>query len=366
MLAPRTRFTCAIGIGGIGAGILYALEGDHNLGRNESRLGELRDARDYCKLHIVEHYIARLMGSSREADSFQVWPIGVVGNDAMGTQILAEMKDAGLDVQFVRVHPILKTLFSVCFIYPDSSGGNITSNNSAAGTLNVDDLKNAVPKMKAAGERGVALCLPEVPLQIRKSFLQLASDCGNYRVCSFALGEIEQAKKMGMFSLADLVTLNQEEASALVGDGRQRVLDERILVEGGTKLTATRPGLRMVVSAGQKGAYAFESGRLQLCPAPVLQVISTAGAGDALLAGVVSGLASGMPFLLPDESASLFSGRKLYSALDLGVLIASFSVCSPHSIHPDATLENLLTFAESRGANVAFIRSKFLGCDELP
>ena len=175
--------------------------------------------RDYCKLHIVEHYIARLMGSSRDPASFRVWPVGVVGNDAVGRQILTEMSAAGMDTQFVRSHPALKTLFSVCFNYPDGSGGNITSSNSAAGALTADDLRAASPYMKAAGAHGVALCLPEVPLEMRREFLELASDCGNYRACSFALGEIEEAQIMGLFSLTDLLALNQEEASALLGDG---------------------------------------------------------------------------------------------------------------------------------------------------
>ena len=69
MLALRANaergFKCAIGIGGIGAGMIYALKGDHELGRNESRLGELLDSRDYCKLHIVLHYIARLRQGAR-------------------------------------------------------------------------------------------------------------------------------------------------------------------------------------------------------------------------------------------------------------------------------------------------------------
>ena len=82
-------------------------------------------------------------------------------------------------------------------MYPDGSGGNITSSNSAAAALSVDDLKAAAPYMKAAGARGVALCAPEVPLPLRRDFLELASDCGNYRVCSFVLGEIEEARKMG-------------------------------------------------------------------------------------------------------------------------------------------------------------------------
>jgi len=122
-------FTCAIGIGGIGSGIMYALDGERELGRNESRMGELLDARDYCKLHIVGHYIARLMGAGGARDSFQVWPIGMVGNDEIGSRLLDEMSAAGMQMQFVRSDPVLKTLFSVCFIYPDGSGGNITSSN---------------------------------------------------------------------------------------------------------------------------------------------------------------------------------------------------------------------------------------------
>src|SRR5271165_511886 len=275
MLALRANaergFTCAIGVGGIGAGMVYALQGEHELGRNESRLGELLDSRDYCKLHIVLHYVARLMGSGRGPASFRVWPVGVVGNDAAGHQLLTEMSVAGLDTQFVRTHPALKTPFSVCFIYPDGSGGNITSSNSAAGALSIDDLKAASPCMKAAGAHGVALCLPEVPLKLRRDFLELASECGNYRVCSFVLGEIEEARRMGLVALADLMALNQEEASALLGNGPGQVLDEGLLVERATELTAAHPRLRLIVSVGRKGAYGFEFGNSEFCPAPVIQ-----------------------------------------------------------------------------------------------
>jgi sugar/nucleoside kinase (ribokinase family) len=360
MLALRANaergFTCAIGVGGIGAGIIYALQGDHELGRNESRLGELLDSRDYCKLHIVLHYVARLMGSRREPEpgSFQVWPVGVVGSDAAGSQILTEMSAAGMDTRFVRTHPVLRTPFSICFMYPDGSGGNITSSNSAAAALSVDDLKAAATYMKAAGARGVALCAPEVPLPLRRDFLKLASDCGNYRVCSFVLGEIEEARKMGLIDLADLLALNEEEASALVGEGPGHVLEESLLAQRSAALTLAFPRLRVIVSAGRRGAYGFERGHSQYCPAPVVQPISTAGAGDALLAGVLCGLAAGIPFIIPNErGADSFSGRTLQTALDLGVLNGSFSVTSPHSIHPDAAMETLLAFAGSHGASIS-------------
>ncbi len=301
MLALRANtergFTCAVGVGGVGAGIIYVLNDEHELGRNESRLGTLLDARDYCKLHIVAHYIARLMGGSGARSSFPVWPIGVVGNDTTGIRLLGEMDGAGMDVRFVRTHPSLKTQFSVCYVYPDGSGGNITSSNSAAQALNLDDLKAAVPLMKMAGPRGVAICVPEVPLTLRQSFLRLAADCGNYRVCSFALGEIEEARRMGLISLADLLAFNQEEASALFGSPPGLVLDEGSLLRLAARFTADQPQTRLVISVGRRGAYGFESGSSQFFPAPVLQPMSTGGAGDALLAGIVCGMAAGIPFL---------------------------------------------------------------------
>jgi sugar/nucleoside kinase (ribokinase family) len=357
MLALRANaergFTSAIGIGGIGAGIVYSLYGEHDLGRNESRLGELLDSQDYCKLHIIEHNIAQLMGVGRARSSFRVLPIGVVGNDATGTRLLGEMSAVGLDLRFVRRDPSSKTLFSVCFIYPDGSGGNITSGNSAARTLSADDLGLASPYMKTAGPRALALCVPEVPLELRRQFLELATHCGNYRACSFVLGEIEQAQQTGLIALADLLALNQEEASALLNSSSGRVLDEKLLAEYAAVYTATHPAMRLVVSVGAQGAYGFEDGRMQHCPAPVLQPRSTAGAGDALLAGVLSALAAGIPFILPDEGGGTFSDRVLRTALDFGVLIASFSVTSEHSIHPDAVMKNVIAFAEQQGAIIS-------------
>ena len=345
-------FTAVIGIGGIGAGIVYALKGEHELGRNESRLGELLDSRDYCKLHIVEHYIARLMGSGGDPDSLRVWPIGVVGNDKTGKELLSEMRAVGMDTRFVRRDSVLKTMFSVCLVYPDGSGGNITSSNSAAASLNASDLEAAAPYMRAAGARGVALCLPEVPLEFRRGFLTLASECGNYCVCSFALGEMEEAKRKRLVSQADLLALNQEEASALFESRSCHILNVGLLTRCAEEFTAARRGLRIVISAGSRGAYGFEGGRSQFCPAPLLEPVSTAGAGDALLAGILCGLAAAIPFIEPDGHGESFSGRVLRTALEFGVLNASFSVTSVHTIHPDVTLRNLLEFAGSCGASL--------------
>jgi hypothetical protein len=89
-------------------------------------------------------------------------------------------------------------------------------------------------------------------LELRREFLELATHCGNYRACSFALGDIEEAQKMGLIALTDLLALNQEEASALFGSGSGYLLGEELLAEYAATYTATHPALRMVVNPGPR------------------------------------------------------------------------------------------------------------------
>ena len=81
------QFQSMLGVGGIGTGVFFALEGNHTLGREESRSGHFLDQRDYCKLHIICHYVKVLLG-----DEFEVIPIGKVGRDEPGKRLLEEMR----------------------------------------------------------------------------------------------------------------------------------------------------------------------------------------------------------------------------------------------------------------------------------
>jgi len=58
----KMRFTGVIGTGGIGAGKFFVLNGNHTLGREESRNGHFLDIHDYCKQHIILYYIRKLLG----------------------------------------------------------------------------------------------------------------------------------------------------------------------------------------------------------------------------------------------------------------------------------------------------------------
>jgi len=338
-----------VGVGGIGTGIFFDLAGNHTLGRNESRPGRLLDVRDYCKLHIVIHYVAKLLGARASGSPFHVFPVGKVGNDAAGRQVVKEMAEAGIDTGLVEITQEQPTLFSVCFQYPDGSGGNITTNNSAAGALCESDIDRVAELLKSNGRRTIALAVPEVALEVRHYFLQLATRAESFRAASFVPAEIASAKQAGMFQLLDLVSLNEEEAQELIGCSFSSVSPEVFVAKCQEFLRNSCPNLRMVVSAGKNGAYGVTAERCNYSPAPKVEVASTAGAGDALLGGIIAALACGVPFLREASAKESVTSKPIETALELGVLLASYKCLSPHTIHPSASAETLIAFAQDIG-----------------
>jgi ribokinase len=324
-------------VGGIGGGMFLALEGTHTLGREESRGARLLDVRDACKLHIVAHHVAVLLGADPSGTPFHVVPVGDVGDDDAGRWAVAEMVAAGMDTRHVRVLPDRPTLFSVCFQYPDGSGGNITTLDSAAAALTEADVEAVGPLLAAGGPRTIALAAPEVGLAQRRRLLELGRGHGAFGVASFVSGEVAVARDEGILALADLVALNADEAAALTG----RPFDPD---DPSALVDAVYPA-SLVVTAGVRGAWVFAGGRSYHRTGVAVDVASSAGAGDALLAGVLVALASGVP-LLPPEGVE---NDAFTCALDLGVLLASLSVTSPHTIHPGADLDAVIRFADDHG-----------------
>lgn len=339
-------YRCLVGVGGIGAGIFFALEGNHDLGRNESRLARLLDVRDYCKLHIVAHYPAVLLGARDDRGPFHVLPVGKVGVDEVGRRLRAEMEKAGMDVRFVDAVPGRPTLLSVCFQYPDGSGGNVTTADSAAALVTERDV-DLVERWLSP--RSIALAVPEVPLAVRRHLLRRAGERGALRAASLATAEVEEARDTGFLSLVDLLALNEDEAAALAGTPFAPEAPDPFLRRLADAALALAPGMRLVVTAGPCGAYAFDGGGWAYTPALPVPVSSTAGAGDALLGGLLAGLAAGLPFAGTGATRTSLAESPLATALDLGALVAAFKVTSPHTIPPDLSLDSLLTFAREHG-----------------
>ncbi len=343
------RYTLFTGVGGIGSGMFFLLEGNATLGRNESRLGRLLDMRDYCKLHIIAHYFAVLTGADPSGNPIRVLPIGKIGGDDAGKRLRREMAEAGMDTRFVEPEPGKPTLLSVCFQYEDGSGGNITTSEAAASALDVDDVDEAGAFLSLAEGRSIALAAGEAPLRARERMLDLASAHGALRAASFASGEMEDARRLGLLRKVDVIAINEDEGQALAGMEYDAANAGAFLAKCAEVLLAENPAMRIILSAGADGAYGFDDGRWRHTPAARVEILSTAGAGDALFGGTLAAMAAGIPFVADGPSRQTLADAPLESALDFGVLLATMTVTCPHTIHPDANLDGLLLFARRIG-----------------
>jgi ribokinase len=315
------RFRGLVGTGGIGSGSFFLLNGDHTLGREESRSGRFLNRRDYCKLHIVFHYLRVLLG-----EAASIVPIGRVGDDAAGRELLGEMREVGLDLREVKTTPGAATLFSFCFLYPDGTGGNLTTDDSASGRVDCRAIDRAEELFASFGESGLAVALPEVPVEARLHLLDLATKHGLFRAASFTSEELPALRKRGVIGALELLALNIDEARALAGLAEPTLKPLEVAERAVSDAAEEFPGLMLSITAGAAGSWSWDGRQLAHCPAVEVEAASTAGAGDAHLAGILAGLTCGLD--LPSASV-------------LGTLVAGASVTSPHTIHKGLSREQL-------------------------
>ena len=329
-----------VGIGGIGRGIFFQSLTDETLGRNESRLADRLNIRDYCKLQIVFHYIAQFV--PRE---IPVIPVGYVGNDPEGQELLREMERAGLELSQVRVHDTLPTMLSVCLQYPDKSGCNLTSANSACGALS-PDFAAAVPDLCGIREGDFVVALPEVPLESRFALLQAGKRRGAFCAASFAASEAARGREERILEFCDLVALNQEETAAAAGAARVDSLEEA--EQCARTLLNEYPHLKLWLTVGAKGSVSADQTWIRSYTAFPISVENTGGAGDATLGGILAGLACGLPFQSRKGTCRWERGAHLESAAEFGAILGELSVSSPDSIDWRLTPEYVTTFLQTR------------------
>lgn len=329
----KHRYSAMIGVGGVGSGIFFALEGDHTLGREESRGGRFLDRRDYCKLHIVSHYVKKLLGPD-----FPVIPIGKVGDDQIGAALLTEMGQAGLDLRYMERAEGEQTLFAVCFIYPDGSGGNLTGSHSACAAVDAPFVSRAEREFVRFEGEGTALAMPEVPLRARMKLLELGTTHRFLRAASFTSTEMRQVVQDESLLLVDLLGINLDEAAAAVGISPEEEKPEAIVDKAVQALDALNPHLQISITAGRNGSWSWDGRAIAHAPAFPAKVASTAGAGDAHLSGIIVGLTAGLP---------------LAEAQELGALTAALSVTSPHTINPEIDGSTLKEYASAVHAPIS-------------
>ena len=327
------QYPALIGVGGVGTGQFFMLNGDHTLGREESRSGHFLERQDYCKLHIIAHYVKTLLGPT-----FTAIPVSRIGADEAGRRLRGEMELAGLDLRYLVEDPDRPTLFSFCFLYPDGSGGNLTTDNSAVDALEAQELDAVEPEFAHFKGQGIALAAPEAPQAVRSALLRLGTRHQFLRVAALTSAETETPWAVDLLRQADLSALNLDEAARLAQQDPAGLEPEQVVTAAIAALGVINPRLKISVTAGARGSWSWDGAALQHVPACAVPVINTAGAGDAHLAGLLAGLSWGL---------------KLGHAQEVGTLVAAQSVTSPHTIHPGIRPEGLFSFARQIQAPIS-------------
>ncbi len=318
----NTPYTKVVGTGGIGTGMLFISDEDRTLGRNESRLVLLSDAKDYCKQHIVLYYTSVLLSGTAT-----VYPIGCVGRDAVGTALLAEMMGSGMNVDYVSQSAQLPTTISFCLQYPNKDGCNITAYNGASASVTPQTVREA---MGAIGidSRTLVVAIPEVSVETRLEMVKYGSHHGAYCALSIPEAEAETFLQSGALQYVDLLAVNEREALALApGEGGHEELVLRLYA----MLTSFRPSASLMVTCGKDGAYTVQASRLEHVPVLPVEAVNTTGAGDAFLGGTLAGLCLGFP-LQKGCTDTWFGETPLHSAAELGAICAGMAVESIDSI----------------------------------
>jgi 1-phosphofructokinase family hexose kinase len=135
---------------------------------------------------------------------------------------------------------------------------------------------------------------PGVPAEVYRTLVGLVRAKG----CAAALDTSGEALRLALDAVPELVKPNVHELAELLGRPLEGVPE---VAEAARELV--RRGIRLaVVSMGEAGAVYADAGRTLLARPLRVAVRSTVGAGDAMVAGTVAGLARG---LTPDGCARL-------------------------------------------------------------
>jgi sugar/nucleoside kinase (ribokinase family) len=337
------KFDHVVATGGIGSGIFFLMEGNETLGRNESRPATLLPYKDFCKQHIILHYISVLLGADTGGD-FQTFPIGKVGDDDTGNELVRKMRSAGMNTGHVGICNDSSTLFSVCYQYPDHSGGNITTLTSASNKVTPEDIDRFFGDSGLSGEGEIIIAAPEVPLLTRIRLLEYGWERGSLNVACLLSSEADEFHRMQGFEMVDILSLNIDEAAG-IAKIKDETVESRIVVDACIKmLSGINPEISVLITDGANGSYCCTRDLLEFVPSLEARVRSTAGAGDAFLAGTIAGLSCGLP-LFKGAGDHFFSETPLQTAVELGTLLASLSVTSADTIHLEADAALLYGYA---------------------
>jgi ribokinase len=228
--------------------------------------------------------------------------VGCVGDDDLGSRLLAGLDADGIDRSGVRR---VAGPSGVALIVVDDQGRNgIVVVPGANGEVSPADVDRQEPAI--AGARVVALQL-EIPLAAVAHAALRARALGRTVVLNPAPAQPLPAE---LVAAADYLVPNEIEAAMLVGTAADTPARA---IEAGRALRARGAGV-VIVTLGEKGVAAVTADGAAHHPARPVKAVDSTAAGDTFIGGLCAALAA---------------GRTLGDAIDYAQAAAALSVTRP-------------------------------------
>ena len=246
-----------------------------------------------------------------------------IGDDAEGALIRALLRDQGLGsaAQHVRDAPTDRSI-----ICTDRRGENIiVSTDGLAKSITVEEVR---PLLQSLASGDILLMQGNLSLETTRDSLAAAAAAGARVILNPAPIDWDYT---GLLQWVHVLVLNEVEAETLSGVRAS---------ERAAEILQARGAGTVIVTLGAAGALLGTETAL-VVPAPAVDVVDTAGAGDVFV-GVLA--------------ASLSEGTTLREACDWAVHAASLSVTRPGTSGSFPTARELHELRRSR--NIARMRER--------
>ena len=216
--------------------------------------------------------------------------IGAVGRDDNGNFLLSSLRDAGVDVQYVRRVDIPT---SCAVITVDARAENmIVVTRGANETVGIDAVEEAREVIEGAEALGLAC---EIPMETVTAAAQIAKAAGTTVVLNPS--PFPSVIPEALLRSVDVLIVNEGEMRALIGDaGEDWAAAEVALRELGVD--------RAIVTLGPRGAVVLDRGAT-LVPTIDVPVVDTTGCGDSFTGAIVAALAAGSDLVAASKFASV-------------------------------------------------------------
>ncbi len=210
--------------------------------------------------------------------------VGRVGGDGFGQSLLAGLKESGVGTEAVFVDT--STSSGVAAIAVAADGENqiivIPGANGKVDRTEITQLEKLLPTA------ALLLLQLEIPLEIVMIAAQAAAKAGVPVILDPAPMPLVFPPEL--YSLIEIITPNQTEASQLVGFP---VIDQATATRAAQELIA-RGVKNAVVKLGDQGAVWATGTDCIFVPAFTVEAIDTVAAGDAFNGGLAAGLVEGL------------------------------------------------------------------------